>query len=48
MCVQCVCSIHVASTCTFGMVQDALRAKRRHEEFEREWRRKEKDEAQKK
>ena len=29
-------------------LQDALRAKRRHEEFEREWRRKERDGAIKK
>ena len=34
--------------CSVCPLQDALRAKRRHEEFEREWRRKEREEAIKK
>ena len=32
----------------FPLLQDALRAKRRQEEFEREWRKKQSEEAQKK
>jgi hypothetical protein len=34
--------------CSACPLQDALRAKRRHEEFEREWRRKEREEMIKK